>query len=261
MDESAGRKLVTPGVLLAEGKFAVGEGAFREGDGVYASVIGLLDMRGRSIRVIPLEGAFVPKPGDRVIGLVEEVQFMGWMAYIRSPTPGILKVSEVPYNFDVVKGSLEDILSVGDVIYAEILSVSEMMQIKLTMNHPDLRKLVGGRIYTMSPAKVPRLIGRKGSMITMLKQAISRDILVGQNGIIWTRCSDEKRAELFGRILRRIEAEAHVPGLTNRIKGLLKEEVDIEQTREVDSRGKEARRKRTRRTKTHQDGGRPPQAG
>ncbi len=251
MAESDVRRLVAPGDLIVEGQYKVGQGAFKEEGAVYASMIGLVDVRGKSVRVIPLEGAFIPKPGDRVIALVTEVQFMGWMTYMRSPTPGILKISEVPYNFDVVTGQPEDILSVGDLIYAEVLSVNEMMQVKLTMNHPDLRKLVGGRIYTLSPAKIPRLIGRKGSMISMLKQAISRDILVGQNGIIWTRCSDEKKAELFGRVLGMIEAEAHVPGLTNRIKATLQEEVGIEQTRKPDSRRKKTGRKRTRRTKTN----------
>lgn len=258
MASQTDRRLVVPGEHIATGQYQIQEGAFKEGEDIYSSVVGLLDMRGRSVKVIPLTGPYVPKRGDRVIGAVVEVQFLGWMVSIRSPTPGIMKVSEVPYNFDVVKGRLEDILSVGDIIYGEILSVNEIMQIKLTMNNPELRKLVGGRIYTMSPAKIPRLIGRKGSMISMLKQAISRDILVGQNGIIWTRCSDEKKAELLGDILAQIEAEAHISGLTNRIKALLKEETGIEEIRKTDSRRKTSRRKRPRRTKAHKDGGRSP---
>jgi len=249
--DSLERRLVTPGSLIVSGDFRRGDNTFREGDSIYSSVVGLSDVRSKSVRVIPLEGAYIPKPGDRVIGLVKEVQFMGWMAYIRSPTPGIMKVSEVPYNFDLVHGSLADILSVGTLIYAEVLSVSEFMQIKLTMNHPDLRKLIGGQIYTLSPAKVPRLIGRKGSMISMLKGAISRDILVGQNGIVWTRCSDDKKSQLLKKILDQIEAEAHVPGLTSRIKILLKEEVGIEKFREADSGRQKTRRKRTKRAKTH----------
>ncbi|MBU7004690.1 MAG: RNA-binding protein [Theionarchaea archaeon] len=251
-NESADRKLVTPGTMIATGRdYRPGECTFREGDSIYSSVIGLADVRRSSVRVIPLRGAYIPKSGDRVIGLVKEIQFMGWMAYIRSPTPGIMKVSEVPYNFDLIHGSLEDILSVGTLIYAEVLSVSEFMQIKLTMNHPDLRKLVGGNIFSISPSKVPRLIGRKGSMISMLKQAISRDILVGQNGIIWTRCNDDKKIGVFKEILQKIETEAHLSGLTNRIKILLKEEVGIEEFREVDSGREKTRRKRPRRTKTH----------
>ncbi len=251
MTESLNRTLVTPGTLIAKGKFRMSEGVFREGDEVFSSMIGLVDIHGNSVRVIPLRGAYIPRPGDRVIGLVDEVQFLGWMAYIRAPTPGILKVSEVPYNFDPINGNLEDILATKDLIYTEILSVSETMQVKLTMNHPELRKLVGGRIFTISPAKVPRLIGRKGSMISMLKHAISWEILAGQNGIVWTRCSDPEKEELLGRILEKIEAEAHTSGLTNRIKALLKEEVGFEETEKVDSRRKETRRKRPKRTQTH----------
>ena len=249
--DTINRMLVTPGTLIVSGDYKLGEFTFREGNDIYSTVMGLADVRRNMVRVIPLQGAYIPKPGDRVIGLVKEVQFLGWAAYIRGPTPGIMKVSEVPYNFDVIHGSLADILAVGDLIYTEILSVNEFMQVKLTMNHPDLRKLVGGHIYTLSPAKVPRLIGRKGSMISMLKRAISRDILVGQNGIIWTRCSDEKKSQLFKDILQQIETEAHVPGLTSRIKILLKEEVGIEELREVDSGREKTRRKRSRRTKTN----------
>ena len=253
-DSSRDRRLVIPGEHLATGQYKIEEGAFREGNEIYSSVTGLLDIRDRSVKVIPLSGPYIPKRGDRVIGVIVQVQFMGWMANIRSPTPGIISISEVPYNFDVVTGHLEDILSVGDLIYGEILSVNEIMQIKMTMNHPELRKLIGGRIYTMSPAKIPRLIGRKGSMISMLKQTISKDILVGQNGIIWTRCSDEKKANIFGSILAQIENEAHIPGLTNRIKALLREEIGFEETKGTDSRRKASRRKRPRRTKANKDG-------
>ncbi len=257
MADPSARRIVVPGENIAKGRYKIQEGTFKEGEDIYSSVMGVLDIRGRSVRVIPLTGPYVPNPGDRVVGAVVEVQFLGWMVSIRSPTPGIIKVSEVPYNFDVVTGHLEDILGVGDIIYSEILSVNEVMQVKLTMRNPELRKLVGGRIYTMSPAKIPRLIGRKGSMISMLKQAISKDILVGQNGIIWTRCSDERKAELLGDVLAQIEAEAHIPGLTNRIKALLKEEIGgIEETRKTDSRRKTTRRKRSRRNKANKDGSR-----
>jgi len=249
--ETPNRTLVTPGTLVATGKYRLGDGVFHEGDEIYSSVIGLLDIHGNSIRVIPLKGAYIPKPGDRVVGIVTEVQFLGWMLNIRSPTPGILKVSEVPYNFDPIRGSLEDILATGDLIYAEVLSVSEIMQVKLTMNDPDLRKLVGGRIFTISPAKVPRVIGRKGSMVSLLKRAVCSEMVVGQNGIVWTRCANAEKEELLDRILRKIEDEAHTSGLTNRVENLIKEETGFEQTRKADSGRKEAGRKRSRRTKTH----------
>ncbi len=251
MTESDNRTLVIPGTLIAKGRYRLEEGVFRDGDEIYSSVIGLVDLRGNSARVIPLEGPYIPKPGDRVVGLVTEVQFLGWMVYVRSPTPGILRVSEVPYNFDVIGGSLEDILKTGDLVYAEVISVNEVMQIRLSMQEPELRKLVGGRVFTMSPAKVPRVIGRKGSMISMLKRAISREILVGQNGIVWARCSDPKKEDLLRRILEKIDAEAHTSGLTNRVKTLLMEETGIGEAEEADGGRKAPRRTRPRRASTH----------
>ncbi len=201
------------------------DGVFREGNTVYSSVMGLVDKRGKSVRVIPLTGKYIPTERDRVIACVTEIQFMGWMTYLRSPTPGILKVGEVPHDFDPIKGNLDEILAVGDLIFTEILSVNKYMQVKLTMKDSRLRKLVGGRILTVNPAKVPRVIGRRGSMISMIKRAISRDILVGQNGIVWARCDSTEEEELLKRLLEKIEAEAHTSGLTNRVKKILKEEM------------------------------------
>jgi len=246
-----GRQLVTPGTLVAKGRYKLEEGVFREGDEIYSSVIGLLDIRGSTIRVIPLEGPYIPKPGDRVIGVVTETQFLGWMVRIRAPTPSILKISEVPYKFDILKGRLEDIFTVGDLLYAEVLSVNEVMQVKLTMMNPELRKLVGGRIFLVDPTRIPRVIGRRGSMVSLLKANVCPEILIGQNGVIWTRCNDPEREELLGRILRIIEREAHTSGLTNKIRSLIQEEIGLGETRKIGRRRKEVRRKRPRRTPTH----------
>lgn len=225
MTKMSNRDLVTPGTQIGKGNLRLREGVFREGNEIFSSVVGLVDRRGNSIRVIPLAGAYIPNPGDRVIAMVTEVQFMGWMTFLRSPTPGILKVGEVPQRFDPIEGNLVEILATGDLIFTEVISVNKYMQIKLSMRDPQLRKLMGGRIFTIDPVKVPRVIGRRGSMISMLKRAISEEIIVGQNGIIWARCENIEQEELLKRILEKIEAESHTSGLTNRVKEILKEEV------------------------------------
>jgi exosome complex component RRP4 len=44
------------------------------------------------------------------------------------------------------------------------------------------------------------------------------DIVVGQNGRIWVRCKDAQDEVFLASIIRKIEAESHVMGLTDRVK-------------------------------------------
>ena len=89
------RELVVPGQLIAEGGYNVREGAFREGKQVYASVVGLAELRGQDIRIIPLQGRYIPKPGDVVIGVVVDSYYSGWILDINSPYTGNLFVSDL----------------------------------------------------------------------------------------------------------------------------------------------------------------------
>ena len=57
-------------------------------------------------------------------------------------------------------------------------------------------------------------------MIKMLKDHSNCDITVGQNGLIWIKGDAEKQA-LVSRIIKVIEKESHLPGLTDKIKHML----------------------------------------
>ena len=74
----------------------------------------------------------------------------------------------------------------------------------------------------IQPQKVPRVIGKSGSMITLLKKYTNCWIFVGQNGRIWVK-GDPKGIDLIVEAIKKIEKEAHTVGLTNRIEKLLKE--------------------------------------
>ena len=88
------------------------------------------------------------------------------------------------------------------------------------MKGPGLRKLKGGRIVEVASNKVPRIIGKQGSMVSMIKDATGCNISVGQNGIIWIDGSPE--GELLAIMaIRKIEEESHLSGLTDKIKGFL----------------------------------------
>jgi len=79
----------------------------------------------------------------------------------------------------------------------------------------------GGKIIDVTPSKVPRIIGKQGSMIKMIKEGTGCNIVVGQNGKVWIkgeRIEDEVKAT---EVILKIEQESHTQGLTDTIKSIL----------------------------------------
>jgi exosome complex component RRP4 len=89
------------------------------------------------------------------------------------------------------------------------------------MRGPGLRKLHGGEVISISPLKVPRVIGKSGSMITLLKKYTNCQLFVGQNGRIWIEGSMDE-IKLAIKAIRIIEQSAHISGLTDLIENYLK---------------------------------------
>ena len=75
----------------------------------------------------------------------------------------------------------------------------------------------------MTPTKIPRVIGRKGSMISMIKQETGCQIILGLNGVILVTGKIPEDEELAIEVIKKIEQESHTSGLTDRITQLLKE--------------------------------------
>ena len=88
-------------------------------------------------------------------------------------------------------------------------------------------KFKGGIIVDIAPTKVPRLIGKKGSMINMIKDKTKCKIVVGQNGLVWIKGKPDME-QLTKDTIKLIEAEAHTSGLTNKIKNKLYLAIDGE---------------------------------
>ena len=99
------------------------------------------------------------------------------------------------------------------------------MKVELTLRDEHLKVLHQGRVIDISHAKIPRVIGRNGSMISMLKKDLNCSIFVGQNGRIWLK-GDDKRVDLAIRTIFKIEREAHTTGLTDSIKAYINTELE-----------------------------------
>jgi exosome complex component RRP4 len=219
------KQVVTPGELLAEGDYLAGENTYMEENKIYASRIGLADLDNKRVNVVALRAFYVPKMGDIVIGTVKEVGFNGWTVGIKAPYTALLRASDVLSRpFKPQNDELSQVLNGGDLIVAKIASYDRAHDPQLTVGEPGLGKITRGQIMQVTPTKIPRVIGRKGSMISMIKQETGCQIILGLNGVILVTGKSPEFEELAMAAIKKIEEESHTSGLTDRITQLLKEE-------------------------------------
>jgi len=215
------KSVVVPGEELATGMdYLPGFGTYRDENNIIANKLGILNIEGRAIKVIPLSGQYVPKRGDTIIGKVEDVSFFGWRLDTNSGYSAVLPVKDGTSDFVSRGADLTGYYTFGDYLVTKIINVTSQKLIDVTMKGPGLRKLEEGRIITVNAHKVPRIIGKQGSMVTMIKQYTDCRIIVGQNGVIWIQGSPE--GELLSvKTIKEIEEKAHINGLTEMIKNFL----------------------------------------
>jgi len=215
--ESA-REIVVPGELLATDVRMAGPGTFTEDGKVYAAQLGIKNVRPDQISVVPLSGQYIPIRGDLIVGKIVDIGPSNWLVDINSPYPAPLHVNEVPWRVEF--GETGKFMTVGDIVLLKIVDVSETKRITVSMQDHGLRKLTGGMVIDVSPSKVPRVIGRNGSMIQMLKNHTGCRIYVGQNGRIWID-GDLDNIVRAVQAIKMIEDEAHSLGLTEKVKRYL----------------------------------------
>jgi len=219
------RELVTPGDLLAKGDYLAGENVFRINDEIYATRIGLVEYSNKKVSVVALKSFYVPSVNDLVIGKVVEVGTRGWMVEINSPFLALLRASDAfTKPFNPKNDELTSILDVGDVIIAKIIAYDRTRDPLLTIREHGLGKVKSGQIVVITPTKIPRVIGRKGSMISMIKNETGCNITIGQNGVILVRGKNPVMEGIVVRAIKMIEKEAHTTGLTDRVTDMIRRE-------------------------------------
>ena len=217
------RDLVVPGDLLAEGDYEAGSNVYKDGSRLYATRVGLLEVEDNKISVIALNSFYVPKPGDLVIGDIVDVGVGSWAVDIRAPRLAILRAVDAfnrPFRPD--RDELTRFLTVGDTIIAKVKAYDRTRNPMLTLGEPGLGKITSGRLVRITPSKVPRLIGKKGSMISMLKRETGCQIVIGMNGVVLVRCKRPEDEELLVEAIEKIERESHVEGLTDRVARMIR---------------------------------------
>lgn len=219
------RQIVTPGELLAEGDYIAGNNTYRDGNKIYACRLGLVEYQGKTVQVIALNAVYIPSPGDQVIGRIDDVNINGWTVDINSPYKALLRASDALNRpFKQQKDNLANFLDVGDLVLAKVIAFDRIMDPLLTIREPGLGKITQGQIVKVSPAKIPRIIGRRASMINLLKKETECKITVGQNGIILVSGPTPEHEKIAILAIEKIAQEAHTSGLTDRIAELIRRE-------------------------------------
>jgi len=221
---AARKELILPGMPIDKKGLKPGSNVYVEGDKIYSPLIGLLDIKNNVVNVIPLKGTYIPRVGDRVVGIITGYSLYSWSVDIRSPYEAILMAAAAfkkPLSKPTV--SLSKFLDIGDVIVAKVKSFDLLSNPTLSINEKGYGKVEKGTLVEITPVKVPRLIGKRGSLINLIKKKLNVDMIIGQNGRIIVVGKDREAELRAAQIIHKVEREAHVPGLTDRISKMLEE--------------------------------------
>jgi len=210
------RQVVIPGEVIFEGDdYLPGEGTEKRENKIVAIRYGLAEESKKLVKVIPLSGVYIPRRGNVVIGKVEDVTFNGWVININTAEGAFLSLMEVPRY--VNKDELREVMDIGDMVVAKIYSINKR-GIDLTVKLKGLGKLEAGIIISINSNKVPRVIGREGSMISLIKEETNCRITVGQNGLIWIG-GNKVEDELFAKkAILYVTENSSASGLTDEMK-------------------------------------------
>ncbi len=230
-DEDTSREVVVPGEVLTEDvkNFLPGRGTIlnKERNKIISLNIGLKQIKKNYVNVIPLRGFYTPRPGDKVIALVVDKNPVKYKCDINAKDFGQLKPKNTIKKtklrgFRGGGGDREEAgtekFDIGDILIVKILSADRLNKPELTTIGKYLGKKIGGIVITIDPPKIPRVIGRKGSMIKMLKNLTKCNIFVTQNGRIWLKGEDIAHERLLIESIYKIASEAHTVGLTDRMQ-------------------------------------------
>jgi len=209
------RDIVLPGQLMGTNVRHDAD-FFRENGLIYSPVQGLVRVVDNSIRLIPLAGSYLPTVDDTIVGVISEVLTGRWIVDINTPYEGTLYGDEVTEN--PLHADLKKFFDIGNIISAKIVAVNEIYESIVARPW----KLERGFVVEINPKRIPRIIGKKQSMLNMLREKTNSKIVVGQNGRVWVSGNN---LDTVIRALKKIEREAHTGGLTDRIGEMLDNEL------------------------------------
>ena len=215
--QASGRSVLLPGDKL-EADQKAGSGTFRRDGESHAAVLGFPSESSGYVNVHPLAGRYSPRVGDKVIAICVETGPSLWRMDIGAFQNSMLHHSETDWKVDF--GDTASFIGIGDAALAEVYMVDGSGSHQVTLKKDDCRKLYAGTIARISPPRVSRVIGKQGTMITLIREKTGCRIQVGQNGFVWIDGEPEQIARAQ-KAVETISREATSRGLTEKIEKLL----------------------------------------
>ncbi len=218
------KRYVLPGDLIVEGNPHIKPLAnvIKIGDRLHSTRIGIVEVSQNGVKVIPLSGIYIPRVGDLVIGKIIDYSALAWEVDINSCFLGHLPAQDVfGKEFTPGRDDLTKRFDKGDVIACRILNFDRTRDPLLTVADKDLGKISEGELVKIGPTKVPRLIGKRGSMIQMIEHLTRCRIVVGQNGVLVVTGADKDMRDVAVKAIKMVEEGAHTMNLTERVKEML----------------------------------------
>ncbi len=218
------KRYVLPGDVITTAPLRLHGNVALEGKRILSTAIGLSDVSYDSVRVIPLSGIYLPKVDDLVIGLIKYIHGNSWFADINSCYEGMLLAKDVfgrgsNATLDEMKASLDK----SDLILARIANSDRTREPLLSISGQNLGKIDSGELVKISPTKIPRLIGKHGSMIQTIEASTNASITIGQNGLIVLKCDDSAGLKKAVESIKMMDKALHNTNLEEKIQNILDE--------------------------------------
>jgi exosome complex component RRP4 len=183
-------KFVLPGDIIVTGDYQPEQNVILEGDRLMSTAIGFSEIKDDLVTVTPLTGLYTPKTDDLVVGKIVSHNALSWEVNINSYYPGILTAFDIfGKDYSASRDDLSLKLNTGDIILARIANVNSRDPL-ITITGENLGKIDSGELVKISPAKIPRLTEKNGSMIETIEGSTNATITVGQNGLIILKCDN-----------------------------------------------------------------------
>jgi len=216
------KRHVLPGDFITTSPLRLQDNVVLDGKRIISTTIGLSDVSTDNVRVISLTGIYMPKIDDLVIGRIESIFGSSWFADINSCYQGMLLGQDVFGRGSYpTTGEMKNRLDKGDIIFAKIANFDRQREPLISIADKNLGKIDSGELIKISPSKIPRLIGKQGSMIQTIEGSTNASITVGQNGLIVVSCDETNGLLKALTAIRMIDEQAHIINLTDRVKKML----------------------------------------
>ena len=216
------RKYTIPGDVIISGPYRPEQNVALDGDKIVATAVGVSEIYDDTVKVIPLAGKYIPKINDLVIGMVISHTSLSWELDINSCYVGFLPATDVfGRDFSAHADELATKLRPGDLVAARIANFDRTRDPLVTISDRDLGKIESGEMVRIAPNKVPRLIGKRGTMIQAIESATNAIITIGQNGWVVVACDSTDGLLKAKKAIRMVNDKAHSVNLTEQVKDML----------------------------------------